>query len=61
MVMEIELDVILDLWLFSFFIIIIINVGVRVSLPVSRLILWALKLTTIQVSSNHEVCETQDL
>ena len=61
MVMEIELDVILDLWLFSFFIIIIINVGVRVSLRVSRLILWVLKLTTMQVSSSHEVCETQDL
>jgi hypothetical protein len=59
--MEIELDVILDLWLFSFFIIIIINVGVRVSLRVSRLILWVLKLTTMQVSSSHEVCETQDL
>jgi hypothetical protein len=61
MVMEIELDVILDLWLFSFFIIIIINVGVRVSLRVSRLILWVLKLTTMQVFSSHEVCETQDL
>ena len=45
----------------QFFFIIIINVGVRVSLRVSRLILWVLKLTTMQVSSSHEVCETQDL
>jgi hypothetical protein len=61
MVMKIELDVILDLWLFSFFVIIIINVGVRVSLRTPRLILWALKLTTMQISSCHEICETRYL
>jgi hypothetical protein len=61
MVIEIELDVILDLWLFSFFIIIVINVDVRVSLRAPRLILWVLKLTIMQVSSSHEVCETRYL
>jgi hypothetical protein len=38
-----------------FFIIIIINVGIRASLHGPQLISWALKLT----SSNHEVCETR--
>jgi hypothetical protein len=36
-----------------------INVGVQTSLYTARLILRALKLTTIQASNNPEVCETR--
>ena len=42
-----------------FFFIIINNVDVWVSLCASRLILRALKLTTIKVSSGHEIYETR--
>jgi hypothetical protein len=36
-----------------------INVSVRASLRVHRLISWVLKLTTMQASSGPEICETR--